>query len=387
MSQRPRRVTPWLLHTRARAALRRAAPIARASSAYLRAPPVGRALAFCGGVALVSYGTCAAASASERERVAGNVRVGFPLSLSSFFAAGAGSDEQLAVARAQEEAARLGAVMRRLKASMDCVGMPARVQEPVLSVYLWLAERWLELSPQKKAAVPVVAANACVFAAWHVRPLAPHVARWFVHRPCTGRVVTLATAVFSHRSAWHFALNNIALWSVGSAAVSVAGACAWPHTPEASPTAHFLAFFVTAGTFAMVASQVASAARFRVLARGAGLLRTRQADAALARIGRGSLGSSGAVYAALVLSALTFPQATVSLIVLPLASVPIQWGVAGMVALDVLGLVRGWRTFDHAAHLGGALFGVLYYVWGPEVWERAKRFASGKLADRGEFIQ
>lgn len=315
------------------------------------------------------------------------MRVGFPFGLSSFFAPGTGSDEQLAIAKTQEEAARLGAVMRRIKESMDRVGLPARVQEPVLSAYLWLAEGWLELSPQKKAVVPIVAANACVFAAWHVRPLAPRVARLFVHRPCTGRVSTLATAVFSHKSAWHFALNNIALWSIGSAAVSVAGACAWPHTPEASPTAHFLAFFVTAGTFAMLVSQIASAVRFHRLVRGAVRLRTREADAVLARVGRGSLGSSGAVYAALVLSALTFPQATVSLIVLPMASVPIQWGVAGMVALDALGLVRGWRTFDHAAHLGGALFGVLYYVWGPEVWERAKRFASGKLADRGQFIQ
>ena len=25
-------------------------------------------------------------------------------------------------------------------------------------------------------------------------------------------------------------------------------------------------------------------------------------------------------------------------------------------ALDTIGLIRGWRTFDHAAHLGGVMF-------------------------------
>ena len=27
-----------------------------------------------------------------------------------------------------------------------------------------------------------------------------------------------------------------------------------------------------------------------------------------------------------------------------------------MVAIDMVGLIRGWKTFDHAAHLGGVLF-------------------------------
>ena len=29
-----------------------------------------------------------------------------------------------------------------------------------------------------------------------------------------------------------------------------------------------------------------------------------------------------------------------------------------IIAMDTAGLVLGWRVFDHAAHLGGALFGV-----------------------------
>ena len=30
--------------------------------------------------------------------------------------------------------------------------------------------------------------------------------------------------------------------------------------------------------------------------------------------------------------------------------------LTGVVAMDVLGLVRGWQFFDHAGHLGGVLF-------------------------------
>ena len=32
--------------------------------------------------------------------------------------------------------------------------------------------------------------------------------------------------------------------------------------------------------------------------------------------------------------------------------------MGGLVVLDVVGLLRGWRLFDHAGHLGGMLFGL-----------------------------
>ena len=30
--------------------------------------------------------------------------------------------------------------------------------------------------------------------------------------------------------------------------------------------------------------------------------------------------------------------------------------LTGVVAMDMLGLLRGWQFFDHAGHLGGVLF-------------------------------
>lgn len=41
--------------------------------------------------------------------------------------------------------------------------------------------------------------------------------------------------------------------------------------------------------------------------------------------------------------------------------------VGGLILLDSMGLVLGWRLFDHAAHLGGSLFG-LAYAYGGEAW-------------------
>uniref|UniRef100_A0A674C3C6 rhomboid protease n=1 Tax=Salmo trutta TaxID=8032 RepID=A0A674C3C6_SALTR len=41
-----------------------------------------------------------------------------------------------------------------------------------------------------------------------------------------------------------------------------------------------------------------------------------------------------------------------------------------IVAMDTAGLVLGWRYFDHAAHLGGAIFGIWYIMYGHElIWK------------------
>ena len=33
-------------------------------------------------------------------------------------------------------------------------------------------------------------------------------------------------------------------------------------------------------------------------------------------------------------------------------------GLYGLMTFDALGLLLGWKVFDHAAHLGGVLFGM-----------------------------
>jgi hypothetical protein len=61
-----------------------------------------------------------------------------------------------------------------------------------------------------------------------------------------------------------------------------------------------------------------------------------------------SLGASGAVYSTVLISALAFPDAEVSLVFPPTPSFPIQYGVGGLVLLDCIGVLRGWRyTHDN----------------------------------------
>lgn len=55
-----------------------------------------------------------------------------------------------------------------------------------------------------------------------------------------------------------------------------------------------------------------------------------------------SLGASGAIYAAVTLTALAFPDAQVQPIFVPI-SLPITTGVGALVVADIVGALRGWK--------------------------------------------
>lgn len=52
------------------------------------------------------------------------------------------------------------------------------------------------------------------------------------------------------------------------------------------------------------------------------------------------------------------PDARLSIIFMPFIQFSAQHAVYGLIAFDLLGLIFRFRMFDHAAHLGGTLFGV-----------------------------
>lgn len=56
-----------------------------------------------------------------------------------------------------------------------------------------------------------------------------------------------------------------------------------------------------------------------------------------------SLGASGAVYACLTLTASAFPDSKIALAVPPSYPLNIQYGMGGLVCLDLIGVIRGWR--------------------------------------------
>ena len=59
------------------------------------------------------------------------------------------------------------------------------------------------------------------------------------------------------------------------------------------------------------------------------------------------------LFSVLVGACAHYPELKVSLIFLPIHSIPISQALPVMMGFDALGMVMDWKIFDHAAHLGG----------------------------------
>ncbi|KAJ7091345.1 hypothetical protein B0H15DRAFT_835549 [Mycena belliarum] len=249
--------------------------------------------------------------------------------------------------------------------------------------YLNAAKKYAEAPGVTKVCWGICAFNTAIFVAWRIPRLTGFMARNFVHRPLSGLSRTLLTSVFSHEAFFHLLFNSMALLSFGAASGYYFDkqARSSPHL-ESTAAYHFFAFFVTAGLFSSLASHFL---RLRLYNLAVSRLTTLGQSGFRPYIG-GSLGASGAIYSAVVISALAFPEAHVSPIFIPI-SIPIQVGVGGMALLDVVGFLRGWRMFDHIAHLGGAVFGVWYYLYGPRLWDSWKAFAGSLFDDKPRKVR
>lgn len=60
------------------------------------------------------------------------------------------------------------------------------------------------------------------------------------------------------------------------------------------------------------------------------------------------------------------PDARLNIVFLPMWTFPAESAVIGLILFDLAGLLFRFKMFDHAAHLGGALFGVAYAKYGEE---------------------
>ncbi|KAJ7668330.1 hypothetical protein B0H17DRAFT_1087787 [Mycena rosella] len=257
--------------------------------------------------------------------------------------------------------------------------LPEIPRTTIRQLYADAAQKYINTSDVVKICWGICAFNGAVFLAWKVPRLTGFMYRNFVHRPLSGKSLTLLTSVFSHESFIHLLFNSMALTSFAATTgyyLSTEQAAGGSNRLESTAGYHFLAFFITAGLFSSLASHVLRNRLYdQFLAR---ISRVGKAGGVLPHIG-GSLGASGAIYATVTLTALAFPSIYVSPIFLPI-SIPIQIGVCGMILLDVVGFVRGWRMLDHFAHLGGAVFGAVYYHCGPRLWDLCRAF-TGYLFD------
>jgi rhomboid-like protein len=149
-----------------------------------------------------------------------------------------------------------------------------------------------------------------------------------------GRIWTLLTAVFSHNMFFHFFINMFVLNSFG------------PIVEKSLGSQKFLRFYLLAGVLSSLSHCLVSAWLLR-------------------QPGLPALGASGAISGVILVFALLHPKAKILLLgIIPL---PAIIGALAFIGLDLWGLTAqahgGGLPIGHGAHLGGALAGIIYYLF------------------------
>lgn len=197
-----------------------------------------------------------------------------------------------------------------------------------------LRELWERTSPGQRLVWALIVANVGVYLLWKVAPpefMYRHFSSTFFG---TRLLSPMLTSQFSHAALLHLGMNMYVLHSFG------------PQTADRFLGKEiFLALFLSGGMAGSMASHT-----FR----------------AFTRTPSYALGASAAVLSCLVYACSRMPESRLQIVFLPFFDFSAQTAVYGIIALDVLGLIFRWRMFDHAAHLGGALFGLFFAHWGED---------------------
>ncbi|KAI1883221.1 hypothetical protein AGOR_G00242980 [Albula goreensis] len=211
-------------------------------------------------------------------------------------------------------------------------------QKQAIVVLFQVNQWWDNLTQGQRTVSGIIAANALVFCCWRVPSLQRTMVKYFISNPASKTLCfPMILSTFSHHSLFHMAANMYVLWSLSSSIVSMLG-------PE-----QFMAVYMSAGVFSTMVSYVCKTASGQL---------------------RPSLGASGAIMTILAAVCTKIPEAKLGIIFLPMLTFSAGHALKAIVALDTAGLFLGWRLFDHAAHLGGAIFGVWYIVYGHQlIWK------------------
>ncbi|XP_077579431.1 presenilin-associated rhomboid-like protein, mitochondrial [Stigmatopora nigra] len=202
---------------------------------------------------------------------------------------------------------------------------------------------WNTLSEGQRTVTGIMAVNVLVFCCWRVPRLQRAMFKYFTADPASKTLCApMILSTFSHVSFFHMAANMYVLWSFSTSAVSMLG------------REQFMAVYLSAGVISTFFSYVSKMAT--------------------GRFGP-SLGASGAIMTILAAVCTKIPEAKLAIIFLPMFTFSAAHALKAIIAMDTAGLVLGWRYFDHAAHLGGALFGVWYILFGHElIWKNREPF-------------
>ncbi|XP_077268472.1 rhomboid family intramembrane serine protease rho-7 isoform X1 [Temnothorax americanus] len=198
---------------------------------------------------------------------------------------------------------------------------------------------WRNLTEGQKMFVPICFINAVVFLAWRVPALQKTMVRYFCANPASSvSCWSMVLSTFSHYSMFHLAANMYVLHSFSTIAVTALG------------KEQFLALYLSSGVISSFASHV-----YKTMFGVPGL----------------SLGASGAIMGVLGFLCTQYPDLRLSVIFLPMVTFTAGMAIKGIMTLDVVGCILKWKYFDHAAHLGGALFGIFWQAWGnANIWQK-----------------
>lgn len=200
-------------------------------------------------------------------------------------------------------------------------------------------EWWHSHSEGQKMAWFIIAINAVILLMWQKPSLHPMMTKYFCSNPAfKSQCWPMVLSTFSHYSWWHWAANMFVLYSFSTTAVSMFG------------KEQFLALYLSAGVVSSFTSYL-----YKTLTGRIGL----------------SLGASGSLLTIMAAVCTQYPETKLTIIFFPFLTFSAGTAIKAVIALDTVGIIMGWKLFDHAAHLGGSIFGILYLWFGQEyLWNR-----------------
>ncbi|XP_077371216.1 presenilin-associated rhomboid-like protein A, mitochondrial isoform X3 [Festucalex cinctus] len=215
---------------------------------------------------------------------------------------------------------------------------------------------WSGLTEGQKTVTGIIVANVVVLCCWRIPAMQTSMMKYFISNPAAkSQCLPMVLSSFSHYSLVHLLANMYVLWTFSSGIDWLLG------------REQFLAVYMSAGVISSMFSYICKTTSGRIFP---------------------SLGASGAIMAVVGAVCSRLPEAKLSIIFLPMVTFTMGTVLKVVVATDAAGLLLGWRTFDHASHLGGALFGVWYGAYGHQLiwskrdsvvkmWQRIRRPGGG----------
>ncbi|KAI8898627.1 hypothetical protein BC833DRAFT_614837 [Globomyces pollinis-pini] len=203
--------------------------------------------------------------------------------------------------------------------------------------------RWKNTTNAEKLTISLISINTLVFVAWQFPKCHSFLSKHFTHSPIKNRPYTMLTATFSHENFLHFTFNMIALNSF------------LPLFQYSSGISNeqTLFFYLSAGVLSSLGSHLLSVFM-------------------PARAIVSSLGASGAIWGLLAACTYLRPQSQLGIVFLPGVHFRADEVLPLMMLVDAVGLVMRWQTFDHAAHLAGAIIGLIYVPYGIPFWSQVQ---------------